>query len=292
MTVVIYEWGTRPDFLLRQLYPRARVVNATPLADGDLMVRAARGHARSPGLWLFHLNLSRSEHWLPGRREVIGRLGDSGWRVVNGHVVDTRKATVQRLNRELGLGDVSVTRDDDPGMKVIVKTDYNYGGAGEARLSAAVAERLGVCPIAGCPIRSFDQYVVCRLGDVDETVWTDARLVVERYVENDRNLFCRFYRCGSRSVLSEVVNAAVIKKMEPGLPRRNWCFGYGEDGPGAHRTAVLRATQMCEALRLEFGALDVVLDRDGRPYVIDVNPTPGWGKETQGEIIEFLRGGF
>ena len=92
--------------------------------------------------------------------------------------------------------------------------------------------------------------------------------------------------------------------MVPGLPRKNWYYTFDHDGPCPHRQSpgyprssnqnelVGNAAKLCEAFSLEFGALDIVVDQDSCPYVIDVNPTPGWGLEKQGEILDFLRDGF
>ena len=292
MNVFIYDWGTRHDFLLWQLYSTARRVLAPPGGSLDRMVQELRDLGRAPSVWFFHVNVSFSKHWVPRRMRSIAALEAMGCRVVNGSVMDTRKSTVQRTNRALGLPDVIVTADGNPQTKVIVKTDYNYGGICEGQLSEVELNRLGLLPVEGCRIRSFDDYFVCRLGNLDEDIWRDERLVVERYIENRANLLCRFYRCGSRAVLSEVVNRSVVKKMVPGLPRRNWCFDFYDEGPRPYRRLVADVTRLCEALGLEFGALDILIDEDRCPYIVDVNPTPGWGLESQDDVTTFLRCGF
>ena len=52
------------------------------------------------------------------------------------------------------------------------------------------------------------------------------------------------------------------------------------------------AAILCENIGLEFGALDFVLDKAACPYMVDVNPTPGWGFEKQDTILDFLRDGY
>ena len=292
MNVTIFDWGTRSDFLLKRLYPSARIVTANPLVDADTIVRAARENFRNPSLWLFHLNISFSEQWLPHREAVIENLRNFGYHIVNGRIVDIRKSTLQKLNLDLGLPDVRVTRDDDPFMRVMVKTDYNYGGVCESKLSSVETKNSGLLDASGCSISSFDEYYVCEIGQVSEETWQDKRLVVEKYIDNDCDRFCRYYRCGGRAVLSEVINRDVIKKMVPGLPRENWYLNFGEECPVTHARVVRNAIKMCRNLALEFGALDIVIDQDGCPYIIDVNPTPGWGLEEQSDMLSFLRGGF
>lgn len=292
VTAIIYEWATRPDFLLPRLYPEAHVIPAKPFVDADLITREARAHATNRNLWFLHLNVSRSEHWLPNRDDTMEKVRASGYRVINDKVVDIRKSTLQQVNRHLGLGNVTVSREDDSSMPVIVKTDYNYGGASESRLSSEQVQGLGLQTVGGCSISAFHEYYRCRLGAISDAVWDDQRLVVERYINNARSLFYRFYRCGARAVLSEVVTDNVIKKMLPGLPRKNWYFDFGAELPDSPQHIAPNATKMCEALGLEFGALDIVVDDEDCPYVIDVNPTPGWGAEKQGAMLDFLREGL
>jgi hypothetical protein len=292
LTSIIYDWATRPDYLLPRLYPRARVVPAKPFVDTKNIAREARAHVGEGDLWFFHLNLSRSEHWLPNRDATVAKLKASGFRVINDNIIDVRKSTLQQFNRQLGLGDVTASPGDDPDMPVIVKTDYNYGGIGESQLSSEEARGLALHGMAGCSIVAFDEYYRCQLGQVSDAVWQDERLVAERYIGNTRAEFYRFYRCGRRAVLSQVINDKLIKKVIPGLPRKNWYFDFGEQCPESPEAMVPNATKMCEALGLEFGTLDIVVDDDECPYIIDVNPTPGWGAERQGAMLDFLSGGF
>ena len=67
--------------------------------------------------------------------------------------------------------------------------------------------------------------------------------------------------------------------------------GTGEDPSIA---AVLRdAAAFCEAVGLDFGALDVLHDDAGRHYIIDMNVTP-WSGTFGGRfgLAEHLREGF
>ena len=59
MPTIIYDWGTRDDFLLRRLYPEAEIVEAEPLVDDDKILqvaeKAAQDHASEPRLWFFQV---------------------------------------------------------------------------------------------------------------------------------------------------------------------------------------------------------------------------------------------
>jgi hypothetical protein len=295
MEVTIFDWGTRPDFLLRRLYPDAHIVNAHPLTEHHVSAGANGGNCKERGLWIFHINVSYAENWCPDRTGLLERLGGSGYNVINGTIRDIRKTTLQRINAGLGLPHVKVSRDDDPAMRVIVKTDYNYGGMNESKLSDSELQKLGMTSNSWSPVSAFDEYYLCKLGDVCENTWEDKRLVVEKYISNRGNKICRFYRCGEHAILSEIENEDEIKKFLPGLPRKNWHIQLGEDDKyfeGTHHQAVHNAAALCRALMVKFAAIDIVLDQDERPYIIDLNLTPGWGMEKQDDILDYLRGGF
>ncbi len=295
MEVTIFDWGTRPDFLLRRLYPDARIVNAYPLTEHHALADEYGGNCSDRGLWVFHINVSYAENWCPDRIGFLESLRGSGYNVINGTICDIRKTTLQRINAELRLPHVQVSRDDDPVMRVIVKTDYNYGGMNESKLTDRELQKLDMTSNSCSSVSAFDEYYLCELGEVSENIWADKRLVVEKYISNRRNRFCRFYRCGEHAILSEIENEDEIKKSMPGLPRKNWQIHLGEEDAyfeGIHRQVVHNAAALCRALMVKFAAIDIVLDEDGRPYIIDLNLTPGWGMEKQDDILDYLRNGF
>ncbi len=299
----IYDWGTREDFLLRRLYPQLHVMSAEPLEDSERIVEATSDRPHHRNLCFLHLNVSDSRKWFRYRDGLFEELDARGYHVVNKRISDIRKSTVQRMNRSTGLPHVRVARSDEGTMKVIVKTDCNYGGVAESQLTDTMRAALGIPDGRDCAITDFDEYFVCRLCDLDDHVWQDDRLVVERYAEDKEHRLIRFYRCGSRAVLSELINPETIRKMMPGLPRKNWFFHYRNggavelaegDGPmdSCLQESVENAARLCETIGLEFGALDIVLDESSCPHIVDVNSTPGWGKETQSAMLDFLRDGF
>ncbi|NQZ13035.1 MAG: hypothetical protein HRT35_38305, partial [Algicola sp.] len=42
MHIVIYQWGTGPNFLLQHLYPQAQVIKAQPEGDDQRIIALAR----------------------------------------------------------------------------------------------------------------------------------------------------------------------------------------------------------------------------------------------------------
>ena len=180
--MIIYSFATRPDFLLGQLFPKARVLNASPFEDGIHIPmhndNPADGDLDEIGIWLFHLNISRSDKWFRDRQSVLSRIQVAGYRIVNGGITDILKTTIQQHNCQLGLPTVTMLDDDEPDTQVIVKTNYNYGAVGESWLNRSQLEALGLVDISTCSVKAFDEYYCCRFEEVDYSVRADSRLVV------------------------------------------------------------------------------------------------------------------
>ena len=259
-----------------------------------MLDRLAPGSRR----FLFHLNLTFTAR-LPGKREVLCReLERKGIEVWNGLVSDTTRRTIQRRCRELRLASTLASQEGDPDELLIVKTDLNYGGSYERRLTAEERERLGL-PEPSAHIRGPGDYRVIPRREVDNELWSDPGLVIERYIQNSRRSYFRAYVLGDRLVISEAVSPRHIKKMEVGLPRRNAFIPLRDlknlrepvmdwVAPSLLRTLLT----FLEGFGLAFGALDLVEDDGGQAFIIDVNPTPYWGTEVYGELLDFLAPGL
>ncbi|WDE01631.1 hypothetical protein [Thalassomonas actiniarum] len=298
MHIVIYKWRTREDFLLPRLFPEAEIIEAEPRVDDCRIIAKAReiasAHPQQNLYWFFQINLSYWRLWLTHHKETVESLTELGFTVINSEVTDIRKRTIQSLNRQLGLVDVEIDHlEPDQGkMPVMVKSNYNYGGEFEASLPSDLMVALGVEDINDCQIKGFDSYFKTRLADVEQALWQDEGVMIERYIENKERKFFRFYRCGNHSVLSMIINGNLIKKMLPGLPRKNWFLKFQHSKNHAYQNLIDNASLMLEAMGMGFGAVDMVMDNDHKAYIIDVNPTPGWGAEKQDEVIAFLRQGL
>ncbi|NQZ08596.1 MAG: hypothetical protein HRT35_15695, partial [Algicola sp.] len=246
-------------------------------------------------------NLSYSERWLSDRTATVQLLLALGFEVHNAKVTDIRKRNVQSLNRELGLNSVTIDHQNSPGeLPVMVKSNYNYGGVYESALGSELSTALGFSSVAGCEIQGFDGYYKTTLAQVDKALFEDERVVIERYIDNQEQRFYRFYRCGEQAILSMIINPDVIKKMRPGLPRKNWYFKFDQPQPISqgqpqdhHYPATIDdATVIFQKMEIDFGAVDIVMDDEYNGYIIDVNPTPGWGAEKQEQILDYLRQGI
>jgi hypothetical protein len=300
MHVVIYNWCTRIDFLLPVLFPEAQFIDARPQDDERLLVLARQIKAKHPDQALhffFQINLSYSKQWLLHPHDTVAALVQLGFTVHNNAVTDIRKKQLQDLILQLGLPSVKLNRhsgdlDSPPDMPVMVKSNYNYGGEFESMINPALAATLGLDCLQGCDIQHFDDYYKTTLAQVDQRLWHDERIVIERYIENKEHRFYRFYCCGQRAILSQIINPATIKKMSPSLPRTNWLIDINQAKDHRYQTLIDGATMLLEKIQLSYGAIDIVMDDLGVAYIIDVNPTPGWGVEQQDDLLAFLRKGL
>jgi hypothetical protein len=291
----VYQWNTSENFLLPHVIPQGLRVDAHLTDSPEEVVGKLASDTES---FVFHLDVSLAGRFPLQRRLLIHLLSSRGIKVLNGDVIDIRKRTIQQVCRDLGLNSVSIDRRETPEQMVIVKTNLNYGGQREDALSDREKKELGI-PLGKPVIKDPLDYRIMRLSEVDESWWSDERIVIEKYVANSEDKIFRFYVMRHAVVLTEAVNPNLIKKMEPGLQRQEHFLNLHE-GRFSRHTAVTRRLEKMLAdvgifirqFRLDFGTLEVVMSEDGEPYIIDVTTTPYWGKESRTDIIDFLRTGI
>lgn len=233
--------------------------------------------------FLFHLDLSETSLLVPDRERLVEGLQERGIQVLNAGITDIRRRTVQRRLREAGLPDVIAERDGNEEELLVVKSNYNFAGRSERRLSKEQREKLGLTAIAS-GIRSKWDYRVVKRREVPSWYWADETLAIERFVRNAEGRLHRFRICLDRWAVSSCVGAGTIADFQQGTDFREELVMRGA-GLGVEVGQAFRAA---ESLGLEFGAMDAIVDDHGDCYVIDVNPTPGISA-TRGPRIEFMR---
>lgn len=287
---VVYHWGGYDRFLVRTVLPRATPIPAWTDDDADAIAARVPENARA---FLFHINLSVSTR-LPRRRDGLVRaLTRRGITPLNAHFTDMTKRALQSACERLDIPTTRAARHGEPSELLIVKTNHNCGGRQERTLRRGRRRLLGI-ERPSLTITSTRSYRVLERRNVAAAWWADTSLVVERYIANARDRFYRAYVLGERVVLSEVINPRVIKKMDPGLWRRNHVLdlreGAGATDESATVPAELRAL-VAKAIRgfgLDYGTVDVLEDAAARFHVIDLNATPYWGKESQDDLTAYL----
>lgn len=288
--VAIYEWQTKPAFLLSVLCPSSHRIeaNASDWAE-DILQRLPK----EIRLFAFHLNLTQTASFPHDRPELCKALSRAGIAVVNSEVTNISKAFIQASCRRLHLPTTEAVPEGCPDEMLIIKTCLNYGGLGERSLDTSAIRILGQGAY-GCSIDA-GSYKIVKRRDVTHHEWTDPSLFIERFVRNREDRFCRVYVLGAYFVISEVVDPADLKRMPGGIERKNWFYCIHDDrsaalGNESARLMTLadQIRQFVQLLRLDFAALDVVIDDDDLHYIIDVNTTPSWRDTVEPNVETFL----
>jgi hypothetical protein len=290
---IVYDWSTWEGFLAPGVLPGACRIPASPGDDSEAILARVPTASRR---FLFHLNLSRTLRFPVERAELCRLLKLRGVEVWNEKVVDVTRRALHSCCCAAGLTSLAAERDGDPAEILIVKTDLNYGGKTERLLSARDRQRLGI-PELSPHVQGPLEYRVLPRREIPEELWSDPALVMERYVRNSRYSFFRAYRCGGSLVVSEAINPEPIQKMRVGLERWNTFIRLAaplaatSPPPEVPRGLFRTLLTFLAAFSLDFGALDLVMDDAGQAFVIDVNPTPYWGREIYADLLGSLREG-
>jgi hypothetical protein len=193
-------------------------------------------------------------------------------KVLNGAMIDISKRT---MSRNL------LTRDEPWRGAVIVKTDANCRGWSESILTGAVSPRdpWRLVPHAlsarlryrlarrDSPFRGYRVYP--SLAEVPPRVWSDERLVVERFLperDGDTYLLRKCFFLGDH-------HANTIFRSTEAVVRGATSTDPREEEPPAELLARRRE------LRLDYGRIDYVIV-DGQVVIYDVNKTPSYKTRT------------
>lgn len=286
-------------YLASHLFPRASVLpwRADLTADESINALARlAAESSSEAALLFHIDLSDTRNTPRDRPALLHGLRSRNITALNAGCCDLSRRRLQARLRELALNTVSIDQHTAEDTPVIIKTDPNHGGAPELRLSAWERAALGIT-FEGAWLGSARAYRVLPLRNVPAEVLTHADYAVERYVENASGMFYRAYVSGT-AVL--VVKAHCVHQIKVicGDPRdENWALHIDELAHLSVEAIPAKVAQAIAALAmgegLHFGAIDLVEDDRGEPFIIDLNTTPWAGKRPiDHEIAEFLREGF
>lgn len=292
-SLCIYEWRSFRGFLLPMIFPEATRLHANiGESSSELLGRLPR-HARA---FAFSLNLTDTGR-TPIRRSAFSRaLRARGIRVLNEHVTDISKRRIQAACANAGLLTTLAPRAGDPDEALIVKTNANYGGEKEALLSPDQRRALRLASGSRL-IQRHDGYLILRRREIRPEFWRSRQIVVERFIENRRHIFYRAHKVLDHMIVSRMVNPAGIKKMRQQIRRTNWYLRLPSvvplHGPRPVPMRVFRAVGVfCQAFSLDVGSIDVLVDNDGEPYVVDVNASPYWGETNFDHMLRFLAGGM
>jgi ribosomal protein S6--L-glutamate ligase len=103
------------------------------------------------------------------------------------------------------------------------------------------------------------------------------------YGSGEKNIIIqRFLNNGGKDERHIVINGEVVSSMERQAPKHDIRSNISREGTGTKIKADAETRELCikavAAIEgLNFAGVDVMKDRDGKPYVIEINSNPGTG---------------
>lgn len=224
----------------------------------------------------FHIDLTFCFN-VPDKREFLCKtFEEKGILIANKNVTDISKRHIQDVLRDIGLNTTVVNGNDLSCDLLILKTNFNYGGMNESETPGYWQYIKG-------------QYRLCQRNQIDDSLWFDHSVIIEKYITNSDNLFYTAYVMYDRLVISEVSDDKIIKKMPYGINRENFFYILTDLNHESRLGTLVNILKVfVDNFKLDFGSIDVVRDDFGNFYIIDVNSTPYWGIDDQDEIVYFL----
>ena len=245
----------------------------------------------------FQINLS-VRHRLPMRiRDLTNRFVKRGVYVVNGFIQDIRKSTLHSHLEVIGLSSLKATPSGSADEVLFVKTNLNYGGELERWVPAEDIAAGGLEHMVSNDIGAYQYQTVAR-GMIEEGIWTDPSIVVEKYVTNDENSFYRVYFSGTQIIIVKAFAPRIIKKLSGDSRDTNFVTDLeslkaGTDDLLLSETLRHDVATFVEHTPVEFGCIDIVHDGRDHHYIIDLNLTPYAGTRTHDPFLtNFLRMGI
>jgi hypothetical protein len=245
----------------------------------------------------FQINLS-VRHRLPLRiRDLTNRFVERGVYVVNGLVQDIRKSTLHSHLELIGLSSAKATQSGDADEVLFVKTNLNYGGELERWVPVEDLAAGGLEHLVSNDIGAY-QYKAVERGMIEEGIWTDPSIVVEKYVTNDENSFYRVYFSGEQVIIVKAFSQGVIKKLSGDSRDTNFVTDIESLKAGTDRLEISETLRhdvatFVELTPVEFGCIDIVHDGRDHHYIIDLNLTPYAGTRPHDPFLtNFLRMGI
>jgi hypothetical protein len=245
----------------------------------------------------FQINLS-VRHRLPLRiRDLTNRFVERGVYVVNGLVQDIRKSTLHSHLEAIGLSSAKATPSGSADEVLFVKTNLNYGGELERWVPAEDLAAAGLEHLVSKDIGAYHYRIVER-GMIEEGIWTDPSMVVERYVTNDENSFYRVYFSGGQVIIVNAFAQGIIKKLSNDPRDTNFVTDLESLKAGTDDLPISEALRhdvatFVECTPVEFGCIDIVHDGRDHHYIVDLNLTPYAGTRAHDPFLtNFLRVGI
>lgn len=245
----------------------------------------------------FQINLSVRSR-LPLRvRDLTNRFVERGVYVVNGLVQDIRKSTLEAHLEAIGLPSLKAARSGSADEILFVKTDLNYGGDLERWLPPESIAAAGFEHFISTEIGAY-QYKTVERRVLQESIWTDPSIVIEKYVTNDEDSFYRVYFSGQQIILVKAFAPDIIKKLSSDPRDTNFVLDLESLKAGTDELPISAKLKrdvatFVENTPVEFGCIDIVHDGHDNHYIVDLNLTPYAGARVYDDDLNcFLRWGI
>lgn len=286
--IVLFEWLTGPEFLLRKLVPEAVSVEARISDTADAILDKIPSGVDT---FVFHINCTVTTRFPAVRKELVSRLQARRLDLINHLVTDVSKREIQQCCQTEGLGVTIAERTGDPDEALMVKTNLNFAGLSEWALSDSERTLLGIGKGSQLIWNSYHYFVLPR-REVRDAWWKDDSLILERFVSNEAGVWYRAYVLRDRVVLCLLSSKLDVKKVGQSRLERTWYLQLstelskrGTDSPP--EGVVRELSRFVRAFNLDFGTVDFVVDDEHQPFVIDVNTTPAYNHPVDG-LVEHL----
>jgi hypothetical protein len=171
-------------------------------------------------------------------------------RCLNGSLADIRKSAISHLQ---------VTSDTEYGGPVIVKSDLNYAGKPERRLSLH-PRLLSRHPFAS----SLDYRVYDHVTEVPTRYFRGGEAVIERFLPDREG---ETYHVHTLEFLGDHYTSLRLASHVPVVKEAT---AFEETDAVPHPAAL----EACQDMGMEYGKVDYVV-HDGTFHLLDVNKTPG-----------------
>jgi hypothetical protein len=295
--VAVLEWRAWDGFLLTHVLGDQGVrIETDPFSEFPSSVFDRL--CESVSVVCFQINLSVRSR-LPLRiRDFTNRLVERGVYVVNGLVQDIRKSTLQAHLESIGLPSLRTTSSGPADELLFVKTNLNYGGDLERWLPPEHIAAVGLELLISTDIGGAYYYKTVERGMLQEDIWKDPAIVVEKYITNFEDSFYRVYFSGQQIIIVKAFAPGIIKKLSSDPRDTNFVTDLehlkaGTDDLSISTTLKLDVATFVEKTPVEFGCIDIVHDGHDRHYIVDLNLTPYAGKRVADAfLIDFLRAGI
>src|SRR2546426_90727 len=276
-TVAVLEWRAWDGFLLTHVLDDHAVRIATdpfrefPSGQFDRV-------CDSFTTVCFQINLSVRGRLPLRTRDLTNRFVERGVYVVNGLVQDIRKSSLHAHLEAIGLSSLKAAPSGDSDELLFVKTALNYGGELERWLPPESIAAGGFEDLISADIGAY-HYKVVERGTLPESIWTDAAIVVEKYVTNSENSFFRVYFSGEQVIIVKSFAPGTIKKMSGDSRDTNFVTDLEHLKAGQDELPISAALKrdvatFVEHTPVEFGCIDMVHDGRDHHYIVDLNLTP------------------